>query len=93
MKTRYIPAIVCLSAGFITCMLGISGEWGLFVFMKRLLLVLVCFYVLGGIVAYILQKNFAEMKEDAAEDAAENADEEETQDGEQAQNIDTDQEK
>lgn len=92
MKTRYIPAIVCLSAGFITCMLGISGEWGLFVFMKRLLLVLVCFYVLGGIVAYILQKNFAEMKEDAAE----SADKEETQDGEQAQNIDnidTDQEK
>lgn len=88
MKTRYIPAIVCLTAGFITCLLGIFGQWGLFEFTKRLLLTLVCFYVLGGIAAYILQKNFAEMKEDASEDA----NKEDAEDGEQAQNADTDQE-
>lgn len=89
MKTKYIPAIVCLSAGFITCILGIFQGWGLFEFTKRLLLVLLCFYVLGGIVSYILQKNFDGMKTDmAGEDAPE-----ETGEEEQTQNIETDQEK
>ena len=87
MKTRYLPAIITLTAGFITCMFGIFGQWGLYELTKRLLIVLLCFYVLGGVVTYILQKNFVEMKETEVEQEEENTEHEE-----QEQNINTEEE-
>lgn len=77
MKTRYLPAIITLTAGFITCILGILGQWGLYELTKRLLIVLLCFYILGGIVAFILQKNFVEMENTKEEQAEENTEVEE----------------
>lgn len=77
MKTRYLPAIITLTAGFITCILGILGQWGLYELAKRLLIVLLCFYILGGIVAFILQKNFVEMENTKEEQAEENTEVEE----------------
>ena len=61
MKTKPIPAIVMLSAGFVTCIIAI--------YTKSLLLVLIVFYILGGIVKIILDKNFAQMKEEEEETA------------------------
>ncbi len=59
MKTKPIPAIVMLTAGFITCIVAIFQKMELlFAFTKTLLLVLIIFYVLGGIAAYILEKEF-----------------------------------
>ena len=65
MKTKPIPAIVMLSAGFVTCIIAIYTHMELMAFTKRLLLVLIVFYILGGIVKIILDKNFAQMKEEA----------------------------
>ncbi|HCJ75692.1 hypothetical protein ACTQ1U_03930 [Thermoguttaceae bacterium LCP21S3_D4] len=82
MKTKPIPAIVMLTAGFITCIVAIFQKMELLAFTKTLLLVLILFYILGGIAAYILEKNFKAMKdekngtaEDADSDAQDAADE------------------
>ena len=58
MKTKPIPAIVMLSAGFVTCIIAIYTHMELMVF-----------YILGGIVKIILDKNFAQMKEEEEETA------------------------
>ena len=77
MKTKQIPAMVMLSAGFVTCLIAIFQNMELMRFTKTLLIVLVVFYVLGCIIAYILNKNFSDTKkkeepkeetEEAAED-------------------------
>jgi len=65
MKTKPIPAIVMLSAGFVTCIIAIYTHMELMAF----LLVLIVFYILGGIVKIILDKNFAQMKEEEEETA------------------------
>ena len=69
MKTKPIPAIVMLSAGFVTCIIAIYTHMELMAFTKSLLLVLIVFYILGGIVKIILDKNFAQMKEEEEETA------------------------
>ena len=48
MKTKPIPAIVMLSAGFVTCIIAIYTHMELMAFTKSLLLVLIVFYILGG---------------------------------------------
>ena len=68
MKTKPIPAIVMLSAGFVTCIIAIYTHMELMAF-TSLLLVLIVFYILGGIVKIILDKNFAQMKEEEEETA------------------------
>ena len=77
MKTKPIPAIVMLSAGFVTCIIAIYTHMELMAFTKSLLLVLIVFYILGGIVKIILDKNFAQMK-DEPEETEKTADTEET---------------
>ena len=69
MKTKPIPAIVMLSAGFVTCIIAIYTHMELMAFTKSLLLVLIVFYILGGIVKIILDKNFAQMKEEEEDDS------------------------
>ena len=58
MKTKPIPAIVMLSAGFVTCIIAIYTHMELMAFTKSLLLVKI-----------ILDKNFAQMKEEEEETA------------------------
>ena len=47
MKTKGIPAVVMLLAGFVTCIIGIVQHMETDVFIKTLLAVLIIFYVLG----------------------------------------------
>lgn len=68
-----LPAMIMLTAGAINCVISIIERLSMLAFTKRLLLVLVLFYVLGCVVKLIVDVNFPQM-EDApalAEDAAE----------------------
>ena len=83
MKTKPIPAIIMLTAGFVTCIVGILTHIETIRFVKVLLIVLLIFYVLGCIVKMIIDSNFKEMEEDTTdgEDVSEN----DEADGEQEQ--------
>ena len=79
MKTKGIPAVVMLLAGFVTCIIGIVQHMETDVFIKTLLAVLIFFYLflLGFIVKLVLDKNFKEM--DEPEENQEESGEEQTQ--------------
>ena len=47
MKTKYIPALVMLTAGLIDCLYTMFSGLGLLDFTKRLLIVLIVFYIIG----------------------------------------------
>lgn len=64
MKTKPIPAIVMLIAGFVTCVIAIYTHMELNAFTKTLLLVLIVFYVFGTVIKIILDRNFKEMEEE-----------------------------
>ena len=68
MKTKGIPAVVMLLAGFVTCIIGIVQHMETDVFIKTLLAVLIIFYVLGCIVKLVLDKNFEENQEESGEE-------------------------
>ncbi len=80
MKTKPIPAIVMLVAGFVTCIMSIRYHLELKEFTKTLLLVLIVFYLLGIVVKIILDKNFPQMSKEEQEETTE---EEETQEGQE----------
>lgn len=63
MKTKQIPAIIMLLAGFVTCIVAIFQGIEPERFLKILLAVLIGFYVAGCIIKVILDKNFKEMEE------------------------------
>lgn len=71
MKTKAVPAIVMLSAGFIFCIFSISKGQDFLTFAKSLIVVMLIFYVLGGIAALILQKNVVEAKKETDENSSE----------------------
>lgn len=54
MKTNAVPAVVMLLAGLIDCVVSIYQRLSLFDFTKRLLLVLVVFYLIGCVVKLVL---------------------------------------
>ena len=54
MKTNYVPAIIMLLAGLVDSVISIYYKLDLYSFTKRLLLVLVIFYILGCVVKIIL---------------------------------------
>ena len=47
MKTKSVPAIVMLSAGFVACVAGICAHMEVADFMKMLLIVPIVFYLLA----------------------------------------------
>lgn len=63
MKTRIIPAVVMLLAGFLTCVMGIIQHMETGVFIRLLLIVLIVFYILGCVIKVILDKNFLQTEE------------------------------
>ena len=83
MKTKQVPAIVMLTAGFVTCVISIMQHMEFGRFLKILLLVLICFYILGCVVKVILDKNFAPMQEEE-EEQEQTEEGEETADGTEA---------
>lgn len=67
MKTRYIPALVTLSAGLIASIAGLWAGMETLSFMKMLLLVLFIFYILGSAVKLLIDINFKEPEEEEAQ--------------------------
>ena len=83
MKTKEIPAIVMLLAGGVYCLLGIYYQIPLMEFSIQLLIVLLVFWIFGGIVRMFLDKFMGEIgnktekdEEETEEDALEESSEE-----------------
>ena len=76
MKTKDIPAIVMLLAGGLYCLLGIYYQIPLLDYTVQLLLVLLIFWIFGGILRMILDRFMGEVKNPGEEEKTEEADEE-----------------
>lgn len=76
MNTRPVPAIIMLTAGLVTCIVGIVQHFSFGMFTKTLLLVLVGFYLLGCIAKFALDKGFRIMQDPLSEYAGMEMDEE-----------------
>lgn len=90
MKTKYIPALVMLTAGLIDCLYTMFSGLSLLDFTKRLLIVLIVFYIIGVVIKIIIDMNFKNMS-----DTDKNTKPEETTVDEQldnVENINTDEE-
>lgn len=57
MKTKPIPAIVMLAAGFTMCVVSIVNGYSFSFLIRRLLFVLLGFYLLGYIIKIVLDVN------------------------------------
>ena len=67
MRTKPIPAIIMLTAGFVTCIVGIVQHFSFGKYIKTLFLVLIGFYLLGCIVKLVLDKGFRVMDDPLSE--------------------------
>lgn len=67
MNTKPIPAIIMLTAGFVTCVVGIARHFSFGTYIKTLFLVLVGFYLLGCIVRLVIDKGFRVMDDPLSE--------------------------
>ncbi|MGN0342637.1 MAG: hypothetical protein ACI4DO_07570 [Roseburia sp.] len=79
MKTKAIPAIVMLIAGFISCVISIYKGQDFLTFAKSLILVMLIFYVIGGIAALLIQKSILAAKEENKEQSEETEGDEKTE--------------
>lgn len=80
MKTKDVPAIVMLLAGAVYCLIGIRDKVPLWDFTIHLLIILLVFYVLGGIVKMVLDRFMGEIKEkESSEEEEEKKEESETE--------------
>ena len=69
MNTKNLPAIIMLAAGFLTCIIQIANGVTTEHFLKTLLIVLVCFYIIGSIIRVILDRTFKDMGQTETDDA------------------------
>ncbi|MBO5246268.1 MAG: hypothetical protein J6B28_03305 [Eubacterium sp.] len=67
MNTKTVPALVMLTAGFVTCIIGIKQDFSFETYVKTLFLVLVGFYIFGIILKVILDKGFRNLDEPLSE--------------------------
>ena len=86
MKTKGVPAVIMLTAGFIDCLLGIYNHLTLMEFTKELLIVLILFYIVGSVVKIVLDINFPKEEETSEETSDEIQNPEE--DEEKMENVD-----
>lgn len=63
MRDRYIPALIMLIAGAITCIFDLYRKAELLPSLKRLLLVLIIFYIIGVIAREIIVKTIESKKD------------------------------
>ena len=75
MKTKEIPAIVMLLAGGVYCLLGILYQIPLMDFTVQLLIVLLIFWMIGGIVRMVLDHFMGEIEDKAKKEENEEAEE------------------
>lgn len=71
MKTNGVSAIIMLLAGGVYCLLGILYQMPLMDFLVQLLLVLLIFWMLGGIVRLVLDRFLGEVAVKAKEEEQE----------------------
>lgn len=71
MKTNAVPAVVMLLAGLIDCIASIVQRLSLFDFTRRLLIVLVVFYLLGCAVKLVLDVCVMRMADPPEEETGE----------------------
>lgn len=77
MKTNYVPAIVMLLAGGVYCLFGIYYQIPLMDFCVQLLIVLIIFWIIGGIVRMVLDRFMGEIEDKNKEEAEEESEEDE----------------
>ena len=87
MKTNYIPAIVMLLAGAVYCLFGIRAQVSLEDFLIQLLIVLLVFYILGGIIRMILDKFMGDVAVKTTTEENETATETEGEKSEEEENA------
>lgn len=61
MKTKDVPAIVMLLAGGVYCLFGILYTIPLMEFLTNLLIILIVFWIFGGIVRMVLDRFIGEI--------------------------------
>ena len=81
MKTKDLPAIVMLLAGAVYCLIGIRYQIPLMDFLVQLLIVLLVFWIIGGIVRMFLDKFMGEIEDESKSEEDDDAEEEDA-DGE-----------
>ena len=79
MKTKEIPAIVMLIAGGVYCLLGIYCQIPLMDFLIQLLIILLGFWMMGGIIRMVLDHFIGDLA-DKAKEEEEEAEEKDTED-------------
>ena len=81
MKTKDVPAIIMLLAGGVYCVIGILYQIPLMIYLMQLLLVLLIFWMLGGIAKAVLDHFIGEIEEktEEEEEDEESEDEEESE--------------
>jgi hypothetical protein len=79
MQVRYIPAFIVLIAAAITSIINIVNNVNLLIGLKRLLIVIIIFYIMGLIARTVINKVIAPKpkKEETEEKQAENTQSEE----------------
>lgn len=78
MKTKDVPAIVMLLAGSVYCLFGILYQIPLMEFLTHLLLILLIFWILGGIIKLVLDKFMGEIEEKKEEEDSEESQEDDS---------------
>lgn len=64
MKTKQIPAIVMLIAGFAVCIISFVNNFSFSLFIRTLFWVLIGFYVLGYIIKIVLDINMKKLDDE-----------------------------
>ena len=86
MKTKDIPAMVMLLAGGVYCLIGIRYQIPLMDFTVQLLVVLLIFWMIGGIVRMFLDKFMGEIEDKTeVEESTDETDAEEKSEGEDSE--------
>ncbi len=63
MKTKQIPAMVMLTAGFAMCIISYVNDFSFSFFIRTMIFVLIGFYLLGCVIKMILDRNMSQMDE------------------------------
>lgn len=99
MKTNYVSAIVMLLAGGVYCLFGIYYQVPLMDFCVQLLVVLIIFWMIGGIIRMVLDRFMGEIEdktkkedEEESEEDKEDASDESDEESEEGKDTDTDSE-
>ena len=71
MNTKSIPAFIMLLAGAVASILGLINQYETTEFIIMILIVLLVFYIIGGIVKIIVDKNFKGMDEQVQDEQKE----------------------